>query len=68
MKLILLSFVAGVITGLLVAPDSGRNTRGKITKTVNKVHEFVNDKVELAESKIENVAGQVDGKLQQFAS
>ncbi len=68
MKLILFSFAAGLITGLLVAPDSGRNTRKKITKGVNKVHEFVNDKVQLVESKIEGAAEQVDEKLQSFAS
>lgn len=68
MKLILFSFAAGLIAGLLVAPDSGRNTRRRIVKSVNDVHEFVNEKIELAESKIEDTAEQVDSKLQRFAS
>lgn len=35
--------MGGLLTGLLLAPDSGKGTRKKITETANKIQHDLND-------------------------
>ena len=48
--------MGGLLTGLLLAPDSGKGTRKKITKTANKIqhdlHDFADDALEATKKSI----------------
>ena len=64
----LLGAVAGVVTGILVAPHSGSKTRKLIKKRVNEaassVTEEINDQIDNLEEKIKNVKKQAEEKVE----
>jgi gas vesicle protein len=60
---ILIGAVAGVVTGLLLAPSSGTETRKKITDKAKELGKDVNEQLDKTFSKITNLA---DSKLAQF--
>lgn len=66
MKSILVSFLAGVVAGILIAPDKGVNTRNKISSAAKWLPQKVDEKFNEVTSKIENTAEAVDEKLQRF--
>lgn len=48
--------MGGLLTGLLLAPDSGKGTRKKITETANKIqhdlHDFADEALEATKKSI----------------
>lgn len=48
--------MGGLLTGLLLAPDSGKGTRKKITETANKIqhdlHDFADETLEATKKSI----------------
>ena len=43
---ILTAILAGVVVGLLIAPDKGSETRRKVSKKVNEVSDVINDAID----------------------
>lgn len=66
----LIAFGVGAVTGILLAPYKGVETRRRITQTKNKVTRFIHDipekideQVANVTEKIENAAAAVDNKI-----
>lgn len=54
--------MGGLLTGLLIAPDSGKDTRKKITDTAHKLQHDLNDFAEEAlEATKKSISETVDG-------
>ena len=64
----LLGAVAGVVTGILVAPHSGSKTRKlikrKVNDAANSVTEEINEQIENLEEKIRNLKKQGEEKVE----
>ncbi len=56
----ILSFIAGVaigaLIGVLVAPDKGENTRGRIAKKSNELVSDLEDRIDAAKSELDKFA------------
>ncbi|TAF34150.1 MAG: YtxH domain-containing protein [Cytophagales bacterium] len=59
----ILSFIAGVaigaLIGILVAPDKGQNTRGKIAKKSNELVSDLEERIDAAKNELEKFAASV---------
>ena len=64
MKSILFVFLAGVVTGLLVAPEKGTETRRKLRRYYTDAQEGLSNLKSKATDKIEHVAGDIDSRIQ----
>ena len=53
----LIGAIGGLVAGLLIAPDSGKVTRAKIS---DKTHKFKKELEDLAEAAKETISGTVD--------
>jgi gas vesicle protein len=57
--LLISGFAAGAITGLLMAPESGENTRKKIAKEGKKARKYAEKKAKEFRGKAEDMKGKV---------
>lgn len=64
MKGYLFLFLAGVVTGILIAPDKGVEIRRRIRRYYDDAQERLNKLTDKATDKIEDVAGDVDSRIQ----
>ena len=71
MNKIFIAFTAGIIVGILCAPDKGTNTRNKIAKIGNgfkqgwnDITDTIADKIESAREGIDNIVDQSVDKIE----
>jgi hypothetical protein len=64
MKSYLLLFLAGVVTGMLIAPEKGTETRRKLRRYYTDAQEGLNKLKNKATDKVEQVAGDIDSRIQ----
>ena len=64
MKSYFFVFLAGVVTGLLIAPEKGTETRRKISRLYDDAQEGLNKLTHKATDKIEQVAENIDTRVQ----
>lgn len=68
MKWIGVTFVTGLIAGILIAPDKGRNTRRKIRSAIMWLPRKADEVFVEATEKIEKGAEALDQKLEQLVA
>lgn len=64
MKGYLFLFLAGVVTGILIAPEKGVETRRRLCLCFDDAQEGLNNLKDKATDKIEQVAGDIDSRIQ----
>lgn len=64
MKTSLLLFVAGVVTGILIAPEKGTETRRRIRQYYDDAQDGINKLAGKATGKVEELASKVDSQIQ----
>jgi gas vesicle protein len=49
------AMLAGIVLGLLIAPDKGSETRRKVTKKVNDISDFIHQTIENSRDQINDL-------------
>lgn len=64
MKSYLILFLAGVVTGLMIAPEKGTEMRRRLRRYYDDAQDGLNRLTGKATEKIEDIAGDVDSRIQ----
>lgn len=56
-------FTAGLVTGILIAPDEGKSTRKKLLKKIKKCKKDINDTVSGYKDKASDLKDNIEGAV-----
>lgn len=64
LAMLIAGFTAGIITGLLVAPESGKKTRNELKKKGKKYKKYAEEKAEELKKNAISIKDNVEGAAQ----